>query len=137
MSEETSESKAPFNMAINTLERLGEILSRIRRLDEDPFFSRDTKQAIKTSLVIDFYVQSSPLLKDTIVKDNKDILNLKPNSRQVINSIGRKTNRQKEVFDWDLEKKLNEYLIKIEKELQKEGYFMPPKKDKGRAAAEF
>ncbi len=40
-------------------------------------------------------------------------------------------------FDEDLESKLDKFLIDIQTALQDEKFFMPLKKDKGRAVAEF
>lgn len=133
MSEERNDVKAPFNMALNTLERLGEILSKIRQLSESPDISREVKQSMKTFLVIDFYIQAVPLLKEEDIKNNKNILDLKPKELGVIDEMGRRKDRIKEIFDWELEKKLNLHLISIQIALQKENYFMPPKQDLGKA----
>jgi hypothetical protein len=132
------ESKAPFNMAISTLEALRKILSHIEYVYLTPLINDEVKQSIKVNLVKRFYVDCSPLLPADVVEKYKEILKLRPVAFKVINSADLKlTGSMKVVFDWDLEEKMDNYLISLQTELQKEKYFMPPKKDLGRAIAEF
>ena len=56
------ETKAPFNMAINTLERLGELLREINKIEQNIFLSLEQKQYYKVLAVKQFYIQASPLL---------------------------------------------------------------------------
>lgn len=134
--------KAPFNMAIATLERIHNILTKIASISSDPIIPSDVKQSIKVQLVKDLFIQSCALLKPKVEQDiRKDFLELQPKSLQIIQSNGygsyKKTDQQKEVYDWELEKKLNTLILKVQRELYYENYFMPPKKDPGRAVAEF
>jgi len=135
------ETKAPFNMALNTLERLGYILSQIRAVSIDPNLPDSTKQKMKVSLVRQFFVQSSPLLDEKVVeKYQNDFLTLKPKTQKVAVRNGgsvKITDVERVVFDRDLEDKLDLLLLSIQRELQKEKYFMPPKKDVGRAVGSF
>jgi len=128
-----SVSKAPFNMAVNTLERLAYILSQIRAVGVDPFLSPEKKQAIKVHLVRQFIVQASPLLPEDIAKKYTDQLpQLRPKEANVIRKEGmnmKKVNQKKEVFDWELEDKLDQLIVEVERHLQNEGYIMPPKDD--------
>lgn len=137
-----SDTKAPFNMALNTLERLGGILTKIQQVTSDFMIPPNIRQTTVVHLTKQFFYQASPLLSETAVaKYEEQCLNFRPNSRIVIEvaqgGMQKKTERTKELFDWDLQRKLDKFLIDIQRELQKERYFMPPKKDKGRAAAEF
>lgn len=137
----TIESKAPFNMALNTLERLGYILSEIRRVSSEPLFDKALKQSMKVQLTKQFFIQASPLLPEEVaLKYSSEIISLRPNEQAIVKKTGmevRATNEIRKVFDWALEDLLDSLLIKIQRELQKEKYFMPPKRDKGRAVAEF
>ena len=132
----STETKAPFNMAISTLESLRAILNNIRRLAEDIYLDDAAKQKLKINLVKRFYVDSSPLLKTDVVERYKSILNIKPKEYIVVKDY-RKTNKRKVIFDQQLEEVLDQCLIEIQRELQLEKYFMPPKKDLSRAVSEF
>src|SRR3990167_778365 len=122
--------KAPFNMALNTLERLGSTLSKISATESDPLLPLGIRQAMKVILVRQFFIQATPLLTEEVVtKHQSKVLELKPNSRQIIKVLSggqhQITNDTKDVFDWELNKKLDEILLEIQRELQKEKYFMP------------
>lgn len=132
-----SDVKAPFNMAINTLERLGEILTQIRKVSSDPFMPSADKQLMKVSLSRQFFIQASPLLNEDVVKDYEEkLLSLKPQKAKITKN-GKPTGQEKIIFNSDLDNTLDQFVLQIQRELQKERYFMPPKKDKGRAVAEF
>lgn len=132
----SQETKAPFNMAISTLEALRSILSDIKRVYEDPYWSDAMKQKLKVHLVRRFYVDSSPLLNPEVVKKYKNILNLQPKEVRIIRN-NKLTNDLRVIFDWSLEIKLDNYLLEIQRELQKEKYFMPPREDLGTAVGRF
>lgn len=127
------ESKAPFNMALNTLERLGGILTKIREISSEPFLNPAIKQEMKVSLTKQFFLQSSPLLSPEVVSTfEQQFLDFKPKELPIIlkSSAGQvRTNDMKVIFDWELERKLDKFLLDVQRELQKEKYFMPPKKD--------
>jgi len=121
---------AKFNMALDTLKRLGNILFEIKQLSFNDEFTDSGKQIIKINLVKQFFLQSSPLLPKTIVGEfKKEILNLKPkmirigekSSYGAVNFIG-----SEPAFNWVLEIRLDELLIELQGKLQEQKYFMPP-----------
>jgi len=125
------DSKAPFNMAIATLMSLRNTLDRIRDIEGRIDYLPEERQRIKIELVKRFYVDSSPLINDSTVIDSyKDILKLRP--LQVMN-VNR--NNQKEtkiiVYSYELNEQLDEYLLNLQVQLQKNKYFMPPSEDMG------
>lgn len=135
------ETKAPFNMAISTLQRLDGILVEIRKVSADIFLPPSIKQATKVILVKEFFIQASPLLSTEIVsRYESEVLALKPKALQIIKMVSghnQRTNDTKEVYDGEIELKLDKILIQIQRELQKEKYFMPPKKDLGSTVGRF
>jgi len=132
------EVKAPFNMALSTLEALRKILSDIKQISVDPYLTIETKQTLKIYLLKRFYVDSSPLLEDNIVEKYKNILNIKPKEIPIISKENSQlTGKNKVIFDFELEVTLDKHLINLQQELQKEKYYMPPKKRAGLAVGEF
>lgn len=134
------EEGAPFNMALATLEALRAILYEINRIYINPHYPDEVKQKLKIDMVKRFYVDSSPLLKEDVVNKYKDILDLKPAQKEVMSDEHGElsiTNNSRLAFTWELETKLDNYLISLQVELQKEKYFMPPKKDLGRSVGRF
>lgn len=134
----SQETKAPFNMALSTLEALRLILLHIEKVDMDPSLPDEIKQKMKLSLLKRFYVDSAPLLPDKVVKNYKAILQLIPKELQIVDHHTSKlTKKMKLVYDPQLDIVINESLLKLQQELQKEKYYMPPKKDLGSAVGEF
>lgn len=131
-----AESKAPFNMAISTLESLRYLLDEISKTDRSPLLSEAGKQNLKIKSVKRFYTNSSPLLDEDTVKKFKQILEIK-SPKHIMLKNGIATGEETLRFDFELDVQLDQYLIDIQRELQSKGYFMPPRKDKGRAVAEF
>lgn len=136
----SSEDKAPFNMAIDTLRRIGGILDEIHRVACDGILSPAQKQSILVPLIQHFFFQASPLLKEEIVtKYQEQVLNLK--NIQIDMSMTRcgvtKKKEVKLLYDPILDLRMNVLLLDIQRELQKEKYFMPPKKDLSRAVTEM
>lgn len=134
------EDAAPFNMALATLEALRGILNDIKKVYADPSLPDEIKQKTKVFLVKRFYVDSAPLLKETVVNKYKGLLNLKPIQINIVSDATgdyQDTQRKKLVYDEDFEMELDKHLIDLQIELQKEKYYMPPKKDKGMAVATF
>lgn len=123
---------APFNMAISTLMRIDEILKSITKVSSDPFMPTNVKQSMKVNLVKQLFNQSSPLLKEEVVKVyEKQIQDLKPYEADLV--IGRsgivKKKEKRLLFSPELERELDKLCLEIQRELQKEKYFMPPKSD--------
>lgn len=134
MSEENEETKedgksAVFNMALDTLQRLGRILDEIKNLQYKTEHTIHILQSIKVGLVKQFFIQASPLLPEKSVKKyQKDILNLIPKVVELVrNRSGGGRERLGLVFrfDRDLEIRLDQILIELQLILQKEKYFMP------------
>lgn len=131
---------APFNMALATLEKVNNILKQIANVSV-LFISDDQgsselspgkAQHMKYRLVKQLFIQSVPLF-DTkkyeafmhdILKDIRSI-KLKYGNRYQNNRIIGKF----EVFDQSVEDELDNITMDVQAELQKEGYFMPPKSD--------
>lgn len=139
--EDKSKIKAPFNMALNTLERLGDILTQIRRIGADPMLPPEIKQSMKVSLVKQFFIQASPLIPNYPEDDRKKIINLKPNQQPIkkLTPSGehKSTQMVKTIYDAGLEIEMDTMLLNVQRKLQDEGYFMPPKHDPSAAVGEF
>ena len=136
----SQESAAPFNMAIATLYSLRDILTKITTIYGDPLFPDEVKQKLKLDMVKRFYIDASPLLKEAVVKSFMDILSLEPTCVNLMSNASgnvKKTGNKKLIYDFQLEIKLDTYLIQLQMELQKEKYYMPPKADLGSAVGRF
>ena len=124
------EKSAVFNMALDTLRRLGRILEEIKYLQyKVGEYGMNNLQLIKIGLVKQFFIQGSPLLPEEKVKEyKKEILSLTPRLTQVHkNTPGRATEHcgVQIIYNSDLEIRLDEILIELQLILQKEKYFMP------------
>ncbi len=131
------DTKAPFNMAIATLMSLRATLDAIRNIEARIDYPPEERQRIKIELVKRFYVDSSPLIfDDTILKKYTSILDLKPIKFVCVNR-----NNQKQVrkikYSFELNKQLDECLLKLQVELQKKKYYMPPRDDMGSAVGKM
>ena len=129
------QESAVFNMALDTLKRLGTILSEIKGLAYKTEYSREIIQEVKIILVKQFFVQASPLLPaDTIKKYQTEVLKLVPKTKVKYSgglmSAG-KPKRIEVIYDGDLEIKCDEILIELQMILQKEKYFMPSAEEEG------
>ncbi len=119
-------NRAPFNMALSTLEKLQKTLVEIKRA------SVEGLQLIKLKLILSFHNQSTPLISNA--KRKKDMKSLRGDLRKI--NPGRtkvllhgnfshfEPNCNKEV-----DFKLDDILEKIQGLMQEEGYFMPPSQD--------
>ncbi len=126
------DNTAPFNMAIARLMSLSKTLDDVRDIYSHPEIPNEHKQQLKINLLRKFYIDASALLKEDVVEKHKAILDLKPKTIPIINSsYGTSTRVQgkKVIFDFELEKELDNYFIKIQRELSSKGIFMPPKND--------
>ncbi|MFA6201183.1 MAG: hypothetical protein WC679_12345 [Bacteroidales bacterium] len=138
--ENRDDSKAPFNMAIDTLRRIGKILDEMAMVAADGLLSPAQKQFILVPKLQYFFFQASPLLKPEIVDKFKDqVIRLRPNQTEVSITKGGITKKReiRLLYDPVLNDELNRLLIDIQRELQIEKYFMPPKKDLSRAITEM
>jgi len=128
------ETGAPFNMAIATLQRLSELLQEIKTISSDPEYPLEIRQSRKITLVKQFFIQATPLLPKEIIKEcEKEILDLKPKIIKRVQQDGWLSSSAQTyyeaIFDFNLDRILDEILIKIQSNLQKEKYFMPSKTD--------
>jgi hypothetical protein len=115
--------KAPFNMAQDTLKRLGKILEEIKALSYRDDLTMEVRQAIKIGLLKQFFIQSSPLLPEEEVKNYKlETLKLKS---KVVKTVQHQSwdasivTGQQIIYDEELEFRLDEILIEIQMILQK------------------
>jgi len=121
------ETKAPFNMAIATLMSLRQTLDGIRNIEGRIDYPPEERQRIKIELVKRFFVDSCPLLfKEDIINQFIDILDIQPAG--IIKGKKRKPIIK---YSYELNKILDSHLLKIQVELQKQKYYMPPKDDMG------
>jgi len=136
MSEEYGEytgdnEKAKFNMAIDTLKRLGIILIDIKDNSNNIESNTVTNQLKKINLTKSFYIHSAPLLsKDFKEENGEKLLKCKLNNKKHIqNRSGRSGIIMGEypVYDFDLDFYLDNILVMIQEDLASKGMFMPPK----------
>lgn len=128
--ENTEREKAPFNMAIDTLRRLGKILQDVTIISTNPNLFPNERQEIKINYVKQFYVQASPLLRKEVIEEYKKKVDvLRP--KQVADQRRRTGNTPiflgwKIEFDYKLEELLDQILVELQISLADDGYFMPP-----------
>lgn len=118
---------APFNMAVASLMRIHDILKDITKYSMSSFNTNMPPgpiQHMKYRLVRQLYVQSVPLMKN----DDKGPLVKELDSIQLKREVT-PTGVVTELYDHEVEKKLDQLICKIEEALQVQGYFMPPKSD--------
>jgi hypothetical protein len=127
------DGSAPFNIYMDTLKRLGEILRELRDTSSAIEITQDIKQQRKIALVKQFFLNAVPLLKDEIVFVYRDrVLGLKESTSRVANvGYGGETKIMGNtlIYDPKLEIELDQILLELQSVLQKEKYFMPPKHD--------
>lgn len=120
-------------MAIATLMSLRQTLDAIRNIEGKIDYPPEERQRIKIELTKRFFVDSSPLLyDDKIIKKFMPILDLQP--------TGIVKGRKKKAvvkYSFELNKLLDEFLLKIQVELQKKKYYMPPREDMGSIATKM
>ena len=125
------DSKAPFNMAIATLMSLRATLDAIRSIEARIDYPPEERQRIKIELVKRFYVDSSPLIFDqTILNKYEFILDIQP-IEFICGNRNNQRQKRKIKYSFELNKKLDECLLKLQVELQKKKYYMPPRDDMG------
>ena len=135
--EYSQDTKAPFNMAIATLYSLRSTLDHIRDVEANQDIPPVERQRIKIELVKTFYVDSSPLIMDEkILGEYQYILKINPIQIISVNNSNQKQ-RVKTIYSLDLNEELNTCLLKLQVELQKKKYYMPPSEDMGSAVAKM
>lgn len=125
---------ASFNMAVDSLQRLGELLREIKMISAELNIEEGQRQICKIQLVKQFYIQSSPFLSDTANKKYENaVLHLQPKQIKMVkrsyNGISENAG-YKFVYDGFLEFQLDRLVLDISRDLQKEGkYLMPDKSE--------
>jgi hypothetical protein len=122
------QEEAKFNMALDTLQRLGEILRQVKNVSISPELEQGLKQRTKLILLKQFFIQASPLL-DSKNKDalSKGVFKIQENKQRVIGKTSGKFLGYQTTYNPDLEDEIDLMFIKLQDELQKQKYFMPPK----------
>lgn len=132
--------KAPFNMAINTLERIGGILHDIHKTMSDPILSPEQAQFINIRQVNSLYAQSTPLLDEEMRNALQPrVLELKMQEKIIFNRKGDRIigSVKKLEFSPDLQKEILILIVDIQVSLQSLGYFMPPRRNLSAVVGEF
>lgn len=136
-------TSAPFNMALFTLEKIHNILKKIAEVsvliitdsDSAAFsLSPGNSQHMKYRLVRQLFIASIPLLdtKKTSEWQEKTADKLFDIRRSLVYGnkyLNNKIVGRFEAFNEDVEDILDDLVVEIEQKLQKEGYFMPDKRD--------
>ena len=123
---------AVFNMALDTLKRLGDILREIKGLVYKIEYDIHQIQQIKVGLVKQFFVQASPLLPEKEVnKYQKEVLGLVVPQIAIIEKYKAGIIGYKQRYNQTLDIRCNEILIELQLILQNEKYFMPSAEDEG------
>lgn len=129
-------TQAPFNFAIATLMRLDKLLQQISYVS----VIRDgNNQQIKYDLVAQFLVNASVLIKDRKNKKGQtaeDVLKNKLSKiklkRFATTDMSGQTTSNKIIYDEEVNKELDYFLIEVNNILQNSGgYFMPTEDDDG------
>lgn len=125
-----SGGRAAFNMAVETLRRIADILREITEVSSTTFspgVNPGSAQYRKYNLIRELYQASTPLINN---KKSKGII------KKRIDEIKLKTNydcrqypHQTLIYDAGINYELDEIVTLIQETLQEEKYFMPPKSD--------
>jgi len=88
---------------------------------------------LKIELVKRFYVDSAPLIMDEkTLQDNEHILTIKPAEVISVNQSNQKQ-KKKIIYSYELNEQLDKCLLKLQVEMQKKRFYMPPSEDMGSA----
>jgi hypothetical protein len=132
--------KAPFNMAISTLERISGILSDMHKTNMDSMLSPAQKQFLMVSQVKHLFSQATPLMEGGMVEDLMErVLKLTPKEKVMTKtkngiSFGKISEL---IYDKELDDEILRLSIEIQTKLQSLGYFMPPRKNLGTIVGSF
>lgn len=132
-----TDEKAPFNSALDLLERLSDILRHITKVKQNLLIDQNEKQGLVLELVKDYYIQSIPLLSKDGRTDYKKILKL-TQKEATLTKNNRRTTRKIKIYSSEVESEINEALINIQMNLQDVGgYFMPQRRKLGGVVGDF
>lgn len=120
---------APFNFAIDTLQRIADILETITALsiNETMFGDIAMVQYRKWKAVKQLYLASFPLI--TKPEDKAKIKHQFEQVKLNTKSDSRNSESPKLIYSHEVDKQLDNVIEEIERILQKDKYFMPPKDD--------
>ena len=131
------EEKAPFNSALDLLERISNILSQITKVQQNVMLDQNERQGYVLALTKDYYLQSIPLLSADGRKKIKPILDLKQKEVNITNNH-KTTGKKRFIYTDEVEQKIAQALIDVQIDLQDVGgYFMPPRKKPGKVVGQF
>lgn len=122
---------APFNMAIDTLQRIANIIDKLSAVSSGIFQVENINQ-VKFNLLTQLFIQCVPLLKEADEADIKAKLKalkaeIKP--PKIVHDDSGLIKGRMYIDNPQIEDSINDIEILIQNCLQKEGYFMPPKAD--------
>ena len=133
MGEDEQPEDAKFNMALDTLRRIGAIFEHIKNLYLDRTMSDEIRQKIKIELVKQFFIQASPLLPiPTVAKYRQEILEIEPKRTKTYQKNGGGSTDyigDSLSYNSNLDFKLDMIVIELQQILQEKKYFMPPAED--------
>jgi hypothetical protein len=132
------DTTAPFNFAISTLQRIDTLITKIREISlliaaEQDQVKKGKLLYMKYTLVEQLEIESTPLLPEKSKKKVREAfrqikLIVVKNYVPTIDG-GRKLIGKTELYNIDIDSKLNDVNRLNQDLLQAEGYFMPPKQD--------
>lgn len=129
--------QAPFNSALDLLERLSGILTHIVKVKQNLLLSNAEKQEYVLELTKDYYVQAVPILSKDAREELRTILDVEQDFAIVVEN-GVATKRKKKIYSEKVQKNINETLINIQMDLQDVGsYFMPKRRDMRSIVSQF
>ena len=130
-SKEADREGAPFNMALDTLKRIGDILRDIKAVSTNPELSLGVAQYSKYRLTRQLFVQATPLIKDDTEKTKlaEKLAKIKLKWVKNINQITKRPINFTPSYSDTVEEQLDALIVDIQGVLQKDKYFMPPKND--------
>lgn len=119
-----------FNRGIDSMMILGETLRLMRNIMAHPALSPLEKQRMRISLLQDYFLECCFLLGKNLNVIKDEILNLKLSRVQgTIVKGGVQKKIDKEVYDPDLNIKINKLIFILQQEIQKSGNYLMPLKD--------
>ena len=130
-----STETAPFNAALNTLERITNLINligmyKLKAVEGD--MTQGVAMHARWEALKQLFIQACPLLKDeneVKIKTVMDAVNKLPT--KTIQNSGGAVIKQQQLYDPEIDKAIDAIEMQIENFLQAEGFFMPPKRDIG------
>ena len=130
-----STETAPFNAALNTLERITNLINllgmyKLKAVEGD--MTQGTAMHARWEALKQLFIQACPLLKDENEAKIKTMLDsVKKLPIKALQNSGGAVIKHQQQYDADIDKQIDMIEMTIENFLQAEGFFMPPKRDIG------